>query len=304
MSSLSNDSALNINGSTISFATSTYEGLEEPNKMIDGQRTTYWATSGLYPQQFTLTFPKLISVNSIKVRCYMVRLLQVEKCDAEKPGNFSVVCEKELDPTDVEHQIQPLYEGQLSAHHIRFTILSGYDHICAIYKIEVEGSDSHSEGNVQREFSVDEFGRIGNRRDTEWASSPKKQIPFASSMDTLQEFEEAPVQYLNNRNGEDDDDESEDNNNENSDFQQINDFLPVSTARSPSELPTSTMQVPLGSPSIISQRSPSLSLVGNSSEVRRPSTAQRSSTGRNSIMKKTKLEMFTESEEVSSGEEF
>ncbi|PNF42569.1 hypothetical protein B7P43_G05436 [Cryptotermes secundus] len=81
-----------------------------------GQRNTYWCTTGLYPQSFIITFPNPVIISLIKIRSYL-----------------------ELDITDHCHQVKLLHEAKFIARHLRFTIRSGYDHVCAVYRVEVQG---------------------------------------------------------------------------------------------------------------------------------------------------------------------
>lgn len=58
----------------------------------------------------------------------------------------------ELDITDHCHQVKLLHEAKFIARHLRFTIKSGYDHVCAVYRVEVQGI--HKSGG--NEISSDE----------------------------------------------------------------------------------------------------------------------------------------------------
>ncbi|PSN55799.1 hypothetical protein C0J52_02505 [Blattella germanica] len=107
---------------------------------FDRQRSTYWCTTGSYPQAFILSFPNLIYISSVKIRSYLVQLITVEKSVAETAQRFEEVCDKELELTDHCHQVESLHSSTFSARHLRFTIQSGYDHICAVYRVEVQGS--------------------------------------------------------------------------------------------------------------------------------------------------------------------
>jgi hypothetical protein len=56
----------------------------------------------------------------------------------------------ELDITDHHHQVESLHEGKFIACHLRFTIKSGYDHVCAVYRVEVQGTQNRSGGDEIR----------------------------------------------------------------------------------------------------------------------------------------------------------
>ncbi|PSN55800.1 hypothetical protein C0J52_02505, partial [Blattella germanica] len=72
--------ALKSKGCVVSYATSSYGSYEEFLKVIDGQRSTYWCTTGSYPQAFILSFPNLIYISSVKIRSYLGCLLYTSRC--------------------------------------------------------------------------------------------------------------------------------------------------------------------------------------------------------------------------------
>jgi len=59
--------------------------------------------------------------------------------------------------TDDCHQVNSLHETKFAARHLRFTIKSGYDHVCAVYRVEVEGHQNKSrENEIDRETDMSE----------------------------------------------------------------------------------------------------------------------------------------------------
>jgi hypothetical protein len=67
----------------------------------------------------------------------------------------------ELDVTDHCHQVESLYEARFIARHLRFTVKSGYDHICAVYRVEVQGVQNKSGGNEIRGDETDVPEAVG-----------------------------------------------------------------------------------------------------------------------------------------------
>ena len=49
----------------------------------------------------------------------------------------------DMEPTDGTLQEQEIPASNMTATHLRFTILSGYDHFCAVHKIHVDGTAVH-----------------------------------------------------------------------------------------------------------------------------------------------------------------
>jgi hypothetical protein len=53
----------------------------------------------------------------------------------------------EVDMSNDCHQVNSLHETKFTARHLRFTIKSGYDHVCAVYRVEVKGHQNKSKEN-------------------------------------------------------------------------------------------------------------------------------------------------------------
>ncbi|PSN42287.1 hypothetical protein C0J52_12866 [Blattella germanica] len=182
--------ALISKGCTISFASSSLENIKESYKIIDGKRNTYWNTTGLYPHVFILTFPNQINVSSIRMRSYLVNTISVEKSTADVPRGFEFLSVRKFNETEHRHQIECLYDVPVTVRHLRFTIISGFDQICAIYKVEVLGSDSTRDQN----YSPNVFNGAldGNSKGFPHSVGPftstKKQIARNSSKDKADEL--------------------------------------------------------------------------------------------------------------------
>ncbi|XP_066995348.1 uncharacterized protein [Anabrus simplex] len=95
--------------------------------------------------------PTLVSMKQTIL--LMVKLISLERSISEEPEAFLFVGEKELELTDNQHQRESLHDGTMEARHLKFTIKSGYDHICAVYKIEIK----NDENTVYSAASVTEY---------------------------------------------------------------------------------------------------------------------------------------------------
>lgn len=81
------DIGLSSAGSTVSFATSS--GADHPpENIIDGKSDTYWLTTGMFPQEFVISFASTMNVNSIKIKLHNVRRLAIEKSEQVNENRF------------------------------------------------------------------------------------------------------------------------------------------------------------------------------------------------------------------------
>jgi heat shock protein beta-11 len=56
-------------GCFISMATSNDTNHPASN-VIDGDNSTFWMTTGLFPQVFILTFPSHVEIDSVRLSCF------------------------------------------------------------------------------------------------------------------------------------------------------------------------------------------------------------------------------------------
>ncbi|ESP05708.1 hypothetical protein LOTGIDRAFT_208671 [Lottia gigantea] len=135
------DLALSEAGAQIILATSS-DDKYPPEHMIDGKDETFWATCGLYPQEFVIRFTSLVNINSVSITCYNIRDIKLE-VNSDDSQNFKTIEQKEFQSSDSAPQIEDFSFGNVKAQNLRVVIESGYDHFCAVYKITVNGTAVH-----------------------------------------------------------------------------------------------------------------------------------------------------------------
>ncbi|XP_070564408.1 intraflagellar transport protein 25 homolog [Ptychodera flava] len=102
------DVALSEAGAKVVLATSSDEK-HPPEDMIDGRSDTFWATTGLFPQEFIISFSGLMDINSIKLETYQIHKMSVERSVKAEPEDFELLAEKEFTPTDAALQIEEFH---------------------------------------------------------------------------------------------------------------------------------------------------------------------------------------------------
>lgn len=111
-----------------------------PEAIIDGNPISYWLTTGMFPQQFIISFKCLVAMDSILLRCTKVQRLRIERSENTKPVNFQAVTEKDTETKDDEIQLVKHEFPKTTATHIKIIILSGFDNFISIHSIIVTGS--------------------------------------------------------------------------------------------------------------------------------------------------------------------
>ena len=95
--------ALELDGAKISTATS-FDERHPPSTIIDGDDTTFWTTTGAYPQEFVLKLGAVSNVQSIKSWTTNVRLMSIERCEASQPTAWEPLFDVDVDDTGGQMQ--------------------------------------------------------------------------------------------------------------------------------------------------------------------------------------------------------
>lgn len=136
------DVALSSAGATIALATSFDEN-HPPENIIDGSLDTFWPTTGMFPQEFIITFSALMSIGNIKLLSSNVKALSIEKSTKTEALDFEPLVEKEYEHSEGQMQRDEIKIPVTSACHLKFVIKSGFDHFVSIHNVSVDGTAVH-----------------------------------------------------------------------------------------------------------------------------------------------------------------
>eukprot|EP00823_Brevimastigomonas_motovehiculus_P008198 TRINITY_DN7479_c0_g1_i1.p1 TRINITY_DN7479_c0_g1~~TRINITY_DN7479_c0_g1_i1.p1 ORF type:complete len:160 (-),score=16.92 TRINITY_DN7479_c0_g1_i1:166-645(-) len=130
--------ALKEEGCQVTFSTSS-DSRHPASHIIDSDSKTFWMTTGMFPQEFILSFSKPIVITSVRISCKYVKKFVVYKCEAKSPTAFQEIYSQEL--TDQGNELQS-YTTSISNAQARFlkcVIQSGHEDFVAVYGLTVEG---------------------------------------------------------------------------------------------------------------------------------------------------------------------
>jgi len=136
------DVALSKAGASIALATSFDENYP-PENIIDGSLDTFWPTTGMFPQEFIISFTALMSIGNIKILSSNIKGLCIEKSTKTEPVDFEPLVDKEYEHTEGQMQRDEIQIPVTSASHLRFLIKSGFDHFISIHNVSVDGTAVH-----------------------------------------------------------------------------------------------------------------------------------------------------------------
>ncbi|XP_065842477.1 intraflagellar transport protein 25 homolog [Oscarella lobularis] len=132
------DIAHHSNGGQVILATSS-DPKHPSQYIIDGDKSTFWTSTGLFPQEFIISFQSLMTISTVQVWCSNVRCLVVERSVKADPVDFEAIFDKELESTDGRLQMEQFQADGTSACHLKFVITSGYAHFTSVHSVVVEG---------------------------------------------------------------------------------------------------------------------------------------------------------------------
>uniref|UniRef100_A0A8C3RL24 Intraflagellar transport protein 25 homolog n=1 Tax=Chelydra serpentina TaxID=8475 RepID=A0A8C3RL24_CHESE len=118
----STDLCLSSGGAEVVLATSSDEKYP-PENIIDGSSETFWTTTGMFPQEFIISFHKCVKISKLTIQCYLVRSLRIEKSLSKDPVDFE----------------QLWLGGNYVATYLRFIIKSAFDHFVSVHTVMAEG---------------------------------------------------------------------------------------------------------------------------------------------------------------------
>jgi heat shock protein beta-11 len=87
------DLASSKTGAFVSCATSNDEDHPASN-IIDGNDSTFWMTTGLYPQVVVITFPQQVEIKSIHIKCTGIKYCVLESSSKNHPTDFEPIAEQ------------------------------------------------------------------------------------------------------------------------------------------------------------------------------------------------------------------
>ncbi|XP_074077480.1 intraflagellar transport protein 25 homolog isoform X2 [Macrotis lagotis] len=132
------DLCLASEGAEVILATSSDEKCP-PEHIIDGNPSTFWATTGMFPQEFIICFYKHVKIERLCLQCYFVRSIRIEKSNAKEPVDFERWVERDLVHNEGQLQIEEFMFRDSYATHLRFIIKSAFDHFVCVHKVSIEG---------------------------------------------------------------------------------------------------------------------------------------------------------------------
>ncbi|KAI6654582.1 hypothetical protein LOD99_978 [Oopsacas minuta] len=128
--------ALLQKGARIPLCTANNEEHPAAN-ILDGNNSTFWLSTGLFPQEIIISLSQSSLVTSISILCSHVKELLIEKSVNEDAGDLENLLRSELEFQETLQKQEFKLSSPTLIRHIKLIIQSGYDHFVSINSVTV-----------------------------------------------------------------------------------------------------------------------------------------------------------------------
>ncbi|CAF0846257.1 unnamed protein product [Adineta ricciae] len=116
-----------------------------PSNILDPSENIFWMTTGLYPQEFIVTFKEPIDIREIRFVTSNVKRFVMFSTSNQEPKNFETILEKTL--PNSENRLQTTthtLDRSLEVRHFKCVILAGYDSFASVHALKFDGGNNRS----------------------------------------------------------------------------------------------------------------------------------------------------------------
>ena len=128
--------ALLQKGARVPLCTANNEEYPAAN-ILDGNNSTFWLSTGLFPQEVLISLPQTSLVTSINVLCSHVKELMVERSVKEDASDLENLFRSELEYQETSQRQEFKLTSPTQIRHVKLIILSGYDHFVSIQSVSI-----------------------------------------------------------------------------------------------------------------------------------------------------------------------
>lgn len=138
-------------GTTITSSTS-FDPQHPPLAIIDGNESTFWSSTGLFPQEFVMKLRGSAKIERIRTLTTGIKKLIIEASDGAALS-WDKVLEIELPDNGDRIQVESLQTPKLIASYLKFKIMDGYSNFVTFQKVSLEGrafTDKPHRGTIEK----------------------------------------------------------------------------------------------------------------------------------------------------------
>lgn len=123
-------------GSTV-LMTSSFDTSFDKSNLIDGKTSTYWSSTGMFPQEVLIELATATALSSVTFTGYNIRSVKVDGF-VELPRSHRLAPVQEYPRSEGWTTETLTLTSTMPVRFLRFTILSGWDSFVALQNISAE----------------------------------------------------------------------------------------------------------------------------------------------------------------------
>ena len=119
---------------------SSWDSAHPPEHALDGQKDTYWVTTGAFPQEIVITLSAPMRITSLETRTAGVRHMTIQKSTTETPSGWDDIRVTEIPDGGDEVQTETHAVDPTTVRHLRILLRSGHGEFAAVYSVNAQGT--------------------------------------------------------------------------------------------------------------------------------------------------------------------
>lgn len=132
---------------------SSWDTRHPPDAIIDGQSSTFWATTGNFPQELVITFDSIVQLSAIDTRTLNVKGMKLFRSVAQAPSDFNEICTTVLEDSEADKLVSTKHKiSDTAVRHLKLMITSGFDDFTAVYQLAAKGENLELSLNMNWSF--------------------------------------------------------------------------------------------------------------------------------------------------------
>lgn len=119
---------------------SSFDEKYPPNNIFSSNKSMFWSSTGIYPQELIISLPNSKSVSEIEISAFNIKHLLIESCENDSAVKFTTQCEVNNIPA-TENKLQEIksrFNSNSSNKIIKIIILEGYNDFCTVNFVNIK----------------------------------------------------------------------------------------------------------------------------------------------------------------------
>ncbi|CAF1135243.1 unnamed protein product [Rotaria magnacalcarata] len=116
-----------------------------PSNILDPNDKVFWMTTGLYPQEFIITFKEPIEFRQIRFVTTNVKRFVMFTTSNQEPKNFETILEKTLSNNENNLQVTDFtLDRSIDVRYLKCVILAAYDSFSSVHSLKFDAENSRT----------------------------------------------------------------------------------------------------------------------------------------------------------------